>query len=146
MSWKKHFTRYDGGDGKSHAKANRWQSWLPEVYSGQPNRTERYQQYDQMDMDSEINAALDTIAEFSTQADTSTKLPLMIHFKDDATESEVNALETGLRQWCNINEFERRMFGIFRSTIKYGDQFFIRDPETWKLIWVSPEDVTKDCK
>jgi len=143
MSWKKHFTRYDGGDGKSHAKANRWQSWLPEVYSGQPNRTERYQQYDQMDMDSEINAALDTIAEFSTQADTSTKLPLMIHFKDDATESEVNALETGLRQWCNINEFERRMFGIFRSTIKYGDQFFIRDPETWKLIWVSPEDVTK---
>ena len=39
----------------------------PEVYSGQPNRVERYTQYDQMDQDSEINGALDTIAEFSTQ-------------------------------------------------------------------------------
>ena len=45
MSWKKHFTRYntaDGTDGRSHAKASRWRSWLPEVYSGQPNRIERY--------------------------------------------------------------------------------------------------------
>ena len=144
MSWKKHFTKYDHSEGNSaRAKANRWQSWLPEVYSGQPNRVERYGQYDQMDMDSEINAALDTIAEFSTQADSTTRLPLEIHFKDDATEAEVNALETGLRQWCNINDFERRMFGLFRSAIKYGDQFFIRDPETFKLIWVEPNNVTK---
>lgn len=143
MSWKKHFTRYDGGGNAQTSKASRWASWLPEVYSGQPNRTERYQQYDQMDMDSEINAALDTISEFSTQSSPATRLPLEVFWKDDATESEVNALETSLRQWCNINDFERRMFGIFRSAIKYGDQFFIRDPETWKLIWVSPDDVTK---
>jgi len=143
MSWKKHFTRYDGDSTSGRAKANRWQSWLPEVYSGMPNRTERYIQYDQMDQDSEINAALDTIAEFSTQKDLDTLLPFEINFKDEATESEVNALETGLRQWCNINDMERRIFGIFRSAIKYGDQFFIRDPETYKLIWVSPEDVSK---
>lgn len=126
-----------------NAKANRWQSWLPEVYSGQPNRVERYVQYDQMDQDSEINAALDTIAEFSTQNSTDTYLPFKIHFKDDATEAEVNALETALKQWCNINDFERRIFNIFRSTIKYGDQFFIRDPETYKMIWLNPEDVIK---
>ncbi len=35
-------------------------SKLPEVYIGHPNRTERYNQYEQMDMDSEINAALRT--------------------------------------------------------------------------------------
>jgi hypothetical protein len=142
MSWKKHFTRYDG-DSAPRAKTNRWQSWLPEVYSGQPNRVERYVQYDQMDMDSEINAALDTIAEFSTQYDNDTKLPFEIHYKTEMTEAEVNAIETTLKQWCNINDWERRAFNMFRSTIKYGDQFFIRDPETWKLIWVNPADVTK---
>ncbi len=31
-------------------------SRLPEVYSGHPNRIERYNQYENMDMDSEINA------------------------------------------------------------------------------------------
>ena len=142
MSWKKHFTKYEPSNG-IRAKANRWQSWLPEVYSGQPNRVERYTQYDQMDMDSEINAALDTIAEFATQTNTDTRLPFEIHYKDDATESEVNAITTALNQWCNINDWERRMFGVFRSAIKYGDQLFIRDPETYKLIWVDPADVSK---
>ena len=67
MSWKKHFTAYgaQGTDSMKPSSASRFQSWLPEVYSGQPNRVERYAQYDQMDMDSEINAALDIISEFS---------------------------------------------------------------------------------
>ena len=141
--WKKHFTRYDGATGTAKTATSRWQSWLPEVYSGQPNRVERYTQYDQMDQDSEINAALDTIAEFSTQTDSSNELPFKVHFKDEATESEVNALETALSQWCNINDWERRAFGMFRSAIKYGDQFFIRDDETYILNWVNPEDVVK---
>jgi hypothetical protein len=142
MSWKKHFTRYEPNNGV-RAKANRWQSWLPEVYSGQPNRVERYVQYDQMDMDSEINAALDTIAEFSTQNETQSKLPFSINYKDEMTESEINSITTALKQWCNINDWERRIFNMFRSTIKYGDHFFIRDPETYKLIWVNPADVVK---
>ena len=56
-----------------------------------PNRVERYTQYDQMDMDSEINAALDTIAEFGTQEDTDTELPFRIKYNTDATEAEVQA-------------------------------------------------------
>ena len=146
MSWKKHFTRYntdDGTDGRSTGKVNRWQSWLPEVYSGQPNRVERYTQYDQMDQDSEINAALDTIAEFSTQFDPITDLPFTINYRSEPTDSEISALETALKQWCKVNEFERRIFSMFRSCVKYGDQFFIRDPETWKLIWVNSSDVVK---
>ena len=143
MSWKKHFTRYDTGSSAPSSKTNRWGSWLPEVYSGLPNRVERYTQYDLMDQDSEINAALDTIAEFSTQFDDQNSLPFKIHYKDDATEAEINALETSLKQWCNINDFERRIHGIFRAALKYGDHFFIRDPETYKLYWVNPSDVTK---
>ena len=32
---------------------------------------------------------------------------------------------------------------MFRNTIKYGDQVFIRDPETFKLFWVEMSKVTK---
>ena len=143
MSWKKHFTKYEPGNCSVSSKTNRWASWLPEVYSGQQNRVERYTQYDIMDQDSEINSALDTIAEFSTQSDPKTKLPFKVHYKEEATESEVNALETALKQWVNINDFDRRVHGLFRATIKYGDQFFIRDPETYKLFWVNVQDVSK---
>jgi len=143
MSWKKHFQKHDMNQAGQQTKQSRWQSWLPEVYSGMPNRTERYTQYDQMDQDSEINGALDTIAEFSTQTSPETKLPFEIFYKSEATDAEVSALSTALKQWCNINDFERRAFNIIRAAIKYGDHFFVRDPETFKLFWVSPEDVTK---
>ena len=77
MSWRKHFTPVDNsglplnvqgsgtGEGPGFG-ANQLSSWLPEVYSGSPNRLMRYLQYDNMDTDTEINAALDTIAEFGT--------------------------------------------------------------------------------
>ena len=145
MSWKKHFTVYQGGSGQEMrpSTSSRFQSWLPEVYSGQPNRVERYAQYDQMDMDSEVNAALDIISEFSTQLDESTGLPFSLSYHGDVTESETKILEQTLRQWCNLQEWDKRIFKTFRNAIKYGDQFFIRDPETWALLYASPIDVTK---
>ena len=125
MSWKKHFTAYNGQTsvGMKPSSSSRFQSWLPEVYSGQPNRVERYTQYDQMDMDSEINAALDIITEFSTQIDEHTKLPFKITYKDNATESETKILEQTLQQWCNLQDWDKRIFRMFRNSIKYGDQF-----------------------
>lgn len=146
MSWKKHFTVYGGQNAQGAMKpsgASRFQSWLPEVYSGQPNRVERYAQYDQMDMDSEINAALDIISEFSTQVDETTNLPFKIEYKEQATESESKILEQTLQQWCNLQDWDKRIFRMFRNSIKYGDQFFIRDPETWELYYVNPADVMK---
>jgi len=145
MSWKKHFTVYGGqnADSMKPSSASRFQSWLPEVYSGQPNRVERYAQYDQMDMDSEINAALDIISEFSTQIDEHSGLPFRIEYRDDATESESKILEQTLQQWCNLQDWDKRIFRMFRNSIKYGDQFFIRDPETWELYYVNPVDVMK---
>ena len=150
MSWKKHFVVYQNKSpipGNTNSKTrgegytSRFQSWLPEVYTGMPNRTERYMQYDQMDMDSEINMALDTIAEFSTQMDEETGSPFKISFKDDPTESEAKILKQALKQWCNLNDWDRRIFRTFRNVIKYGDQPFIRDPETWELLFVQPQDV-----
>jgi hypothetical protein len=148
MSWKKHFTTYQGNKSPISGANNRdknsaasFQSWLPEVYTGQPNRLERYTQYDFMDQDSEINTALDTIAEFSTQVDEETQTPFIINWNDAPTETESDVLLTVLRQWCRVNDWNRRLFNTFRNTVKYGDQPFVRDPETWKLFYVNPMDV-----
>lgn len=154
MTWKKYFKTYDGiernsdsdrydGRNANEASNKRYSSWLPEVYQGQPNRVNRYGQYDQMDLDSEVNAALDVIAEFSTLYDDTNKSPFQIEYNDDPSESESEVIQKSLRQWVAINEFKKRAFRIFRNTIKYGDQIFIRDPETYKLYWVDPAKVEK---
>ena len=42
-----------------------------------------------------------------------------------------------------VNEFNKRVFKIFRNTLKYGDQVFVRDPETFQWSWVEMTDVNK---
>jgi hypothetical protein len=118
-------------------------SRLPEVYTGHPNRVERYNQYEMMDVDAEINACLDIIAEFSTQKNEQNNTPFEIQFSEDPTPHEVELIKKQLQQWCKLNEFDTRTFKIFRNTIKYGDQVFIRDPENFKLYWVDMTKVTK---
>jgi len=120
-----------------------YRSRLPEVYTGHPNRIERYNQYEMMDVDAEINACLDIISEFSTQTNEHNKTPFDLDFKDEPTQHEVEMLKTQLQQWCKLNEFDTRTFKIFRNTIKFGDQVFVRDPENFKLYWI---DMTKVIK
>ena len=154
MSWRKYFTSVDNsglplnvtgskdtsGPG---AATSRYASWLPEVYAGSPNRLMRYMQYDHMDNDLEVNAALDTIAEFGSQAEATSKFPFELSYKGKPSDTENKILTKSLEQWCRLNEMHKRAFRIFRSTIKYGDQFFIRDPETYKLYWVDPANIEK---
>jgi hypothetical protein len=120
-----------------------YQSRLPEVYIGHPNRIERYNQYENMDCDPEINACLDILSEFSTQMNEHNHTPFEIQFNSDPTQTETAIIGKQLQQWCKLNEMETRVFKIFRNTMKYGDQVFIRDPETFKLYWV---DMTKVVK
>ena len=120
-----------------------YMSRLPEVYTGHPNRIERYNQYEMMDVDAEINACLDILAEFSTQRNEHNKTPFSFEYKDDPTPREVELLTKQLQQWCKLNEFDSRMFKIFRNVVKYGDQVFVRDPENFKLYWVDMVKVIK---
>jgi len=150
MSWKKHFKIWEpeaelgkSNRGGGAASSSKFASWLQEVYTGQPNRTDRYTQYDQMDIDSEVNAALDTISEFCTQSDIETNLPFRVMWKNDPTESESKVVNESLKKWVAINKLDQRIFRIFRSAIKYGDHFFLRDPETFELYWVNPIDVKR---
>jgi hypothetical protein len=132
-----------GGWNNTEFGYKNYMSRLPEVYTGHPNRIERYNQYEMMDVDAEINACLDIISEFSTQKNEHNKTPFNFEFKDDPTPHEINILKTQLQQWCKLNEFDTRVFKIFRNTIKYGDQLFVRDPENFKLYWVDMVKVIK---
>ena len=170
MSYKKRFTNksgisspigggnsttgaWNGSPGQNGSQTGGWDnnefgyknymSRLPEVYTGHPNRIERYNQYEMMDVDAEINACLDILAEFSTQKNEHNDTPFNLNYKDDPTPHEVELLKTQLQQWCKLNDFDKRAFKVFRNVVKYGDQVFVRDPETFKLFWV---DMTKVIK
>ena len=154
MSWKKYFTPVKTGNqsgalsplgnnrGMGPARSN-YSSYLPDIYTGTPNRVERYLQYDTMDMDSEVNAALDILAEFSTQKNKENNTNFHLFFKQQATNSEIKVLRELLQQWNKLQQFETRLFRIARNTFKYGDTFFVRDPETQKWFYVDPGKVTK---
>jgi hypothetical protein len=118
-------------------------SKLPEVYIGHPNRTERYNQYEQMDMDSEVNAALDIIADFCTQTNLENGTGFDLFFKEKPTDNEIKILKDQLNQWCNLNKLNKRLYKLFRNVIKYGDQVFLRDPETFELYWTEMHKVVK---
>ena len=128
--------------GSAASKTN-YSSFLPDVYVGSPNRIERYLQYDTMDTDSEVNAALDIIAEFATQKNRENDTPFSINFRDKATSVEVKLLGDYLRKWSTLQQLETRIFRIFRNTCKYGDTFFIRDSETKKWFYLDPGKLVK---
>ena len=132
-----------GGTNNDDFGYKNYRSRLPEVYTGHPNRIERYNQYEMMDVDAEINACLDIIAEFSTQKNEHNQTPFNLNWKDEPTPHEIELLKTQLQQWSKLNEFNTRLFKIFRNCLKYGDQVFVRDPENFKLYWVDMIKVIK---
>lgn len=159
MSWKKHFTPvnpdgttsgsyspvgggYPKGTKVGPARSN-YSSYLPDIYTGAPNRVDRYGQYNSMDLDTEVNAALDILSEFCTQKNTTNKTPFAIDFIKQATSSETSVINQYLQQWCKLQKFETRIFRIIRNTFKYGDAFFLRDPETKKWFHVDPGRVVR---
>ena len=154
MSWKKYFTPVPTGNQGSNvsplSNANRagpartnYSSYLPDIYTGSPNRIERYMQYDTMDGDPEVNAALDILAEFCTQLSKDTNSAFSVKWKSKATNSEIKILGEYLHQWSKLQQFETRMFRILRNIFKYGDGFFLRDPETQKWFYVDPGKIVK---
>jgi hypothetical protein len=150
VSWKKHFkvVKINDASPLTNTKDNgfgyrNYQYKLPEIYIGHPNRLDRYNQYESMDLDSEVNSALDIVAEFCTQTNNETATPFDINFKERPTDREIKILKEQLQQWCSLNKFHKRIFKLFRNTLKYGDQLFLRDPETFELYWVEMSKVTK---
>ena len=154
MSWKKYFTPVNtdnqsgslspiSGGGRPGPARTNYSSYLPDVYAGSPTRIEKYMQYDTMDMDSEVNAALDILAEFCTGKDKENATPFHMFFRHPPTGTETKMLKDALQKWTKQQQFENRIFRIVRNTFKYGDCFFVRDPETKKLLYVDQAKVSK---
>jgi len=153
MAWKKFFTPVNTSGslspvsgstgGQSNPSRTNYSSYLPDVYSGHPNRLERYGQYDTMDTDSEVNAALDILAEFCSQTNEENGTPFSVFFKEQATGTETKIIRKYLQQWTRLNKFHTRIFKIVRNAFKYGDVFFVRDPETQSWMYVDPAKVDK---
>ena len=154
MSWKKYFTPVDVSGKLSPISGNmatggnmpgrtNYSSYLPDIYAGHPNRLERYGQYDTMDTDSEVNAAFDILAEFCTQSNDENGTPFQIFFKEQATQTEIKIIKKYLQQWTRLNHFQIRMFKIVRNAFKYGDTFFVRDPENQSWMYIDPSKVDK---
>lgn len=139
------YPKNDGSSGMQQADFvfRNYASRLPEVYSGHPNRVERYNQYENMDMDSEINACLDIIAEFSTQMNEQNGTPFEVKYNDNPTDHEIGIIKKQLQQWVKLNKLDQRIFKLFRNTIKYGDQVFVRDPQTFEMMWVDMSKVMR---
>jgi len=154
MSWKKYFTPVNvdnksgsispvGSGGRPGPARSNYSSFLPDVYAGAPNRVERYMQYDTMDMDSEVNAALDILAEFCTQKDKENATAFHTFFRGSPTATEVKLIKESLQKWSKQQQFETRIFRIVRNAFKYGDCFFVRDPQTLKWLFVDAAKVSK---
>jgi len=157
MSWKRYFTNVPTGDNNSGslspfsgrggmepgpARSN-YSSYLPDVYVGSPNRVERYGQYNVMDNDSEVNAALDILGEFCSHQNPTNGTNFALKFNKPGTSSEIKVLQQYLLQWSKLQNFDTKMFRILRNVFKYGDSFFIRDPETKKWYHVDPAKVSR---
>ena len=68
---------------------------------------------------------MDILAEFCTQTNVENGTGFDIHFHETPTESEVEIIKQQLINWNNLNDFDKRLFKIFRNVLKYGDFRFI---------------------
>jgi hypothetical protein len=147
-TWKKYFRavnnpldaayerQQQGTPGDGRSTASKFQSILPEIYAGHPNRIQRYYQYEDMARDSDISAALDTIANFCTQSEEQSDSPFEVNYFQKATDQEIKIIEETLTQWVKANKFKAKLRKIFRNCAQNGDAFFIRDPEDHTWFWI----------
>jgi Bacteriophage T4-like portal protein (Gp20) len=144
VAWTKHFTviksapvmpQVDRSQAYSTMTA-RTSSWLNIAYQGNPQRIPRYYQFQEMDSDSDINTALDTIADFCTQSEEQSDEPFEVKFNGEPNESEVKIIKQMLARWIKLNSLRSRLWYMFRDCIKNGDAFFLRDPETQEWLWL----------
>lgn len=117
-------------------------SWYSQVMRGPGSRMNQYHQYDAMDADIDLARSLDIIAEEMTGKDEKTKLPFVIEYNkednQDISDTTAVTLRQAVRQWSEMQELNRRLFGIARALVKYGDCFFRKTSDTKKWKWVDP--------
>lgn len=116
--------------------------WYSQVLRGPGSRSQSYKQYDAMDTDIDIARSLDIIAEEMSSKDEKSKLPFLIEYQkednQDVSDSTSVTLRQAVRQWTEIQDFQKRIFQIARCLVKYGDCFFRKTSDTKKWVYVDP--------
>jgi len=117
-------------------------TWYSQIMRGPGSRTSSYRQYDSMDADIDIARSLDIIAEEMTNKNEKTNLPFDIEYNkednQDISDTTAITLRQAVRQWTELHDFNRRLFNIARTLVKYGDCFFRKVSDTKKWVWVDP--------
>ena len=120
-------------------------TWYQRLVQGSASRITRYREYDMMDNDVEIARSLDTIAEEMVGNATNDLMPINLVINEmkvaEARSSDVVTLRSVLKYWCDIHDWDQRLFKICRVAVKYGDCFFIRNNSTSKWTFIPPKDV-----
>lgn len=129
------------GNEENNNVYDRYKNYLPIIYQGPSNRGERYTIYDNMVQDPIINWSIQTIADFIIQSDKDKPFIINYDTKEKLPDSQTLSIEKGLEDWIQDNEWKRRIFPTVVDILKYGDVFFIRDPETYELNKVNIYDV-----
>ena len=70
-------------------------------------------------------------------------MPFDVEYILNPSDTEAQIIDKTLHSWVRLNKMHKRAFRMFRSVCKYGDQFFIRDPETFELFWIDPANIEK---
>jgi hypothetical protein len=123
-------------------------TWFQRLIQGSTSRLSRYREYDLMDDDVDVARALDIIAEEMTGNVSDIEDIFEFEFLEadyeQPSETEVVTLKTTLRYWYTENDYNKLLFHIARTTIKYGDCFFrkVKIQDTYKLTFVHPRFVT----
>lgn len=116
--------------------------WYSQVLRGPGSRAATYKQYNAMDADIDISRSLDIIAEEMSGKDDKTKLPFIIDYQkednQDVSDSTSVTLRQAVRQWSDLQDFNKRIFQIARCLVKYGDCFFRKTSDTKKWIYIDP--------
>ena len=152
MSYKKTWTKlspkYLGYNHSTNASSDeqvnismtRAKNFLPELYQGPQNRCERYGIYEAMEQEPVISSSLDILADYIGNIKNGHIFKLKF-VSDDISDNHIKFLTELLNQWEQLNDFKKRIFSIVRDAMKYGDVFFIRDPDTGFLLKVNIYDV-----
>ena len=130
------FTALDSQDVSGSGGAYGAYGWYHRLVQGSSSRSVRYREYDVMDNDTDVSAALDIIAEEVTGNTPKSEEPLVIKITSEneqmVASSLVVTLKAALKTWSTIQDWNKRLYPTVRQTLKYGDTFYIR-PTTKKF-------------
>jgi len=120
-------------------------SWYARFLQGTASRVTRYKEYEAMDQDVEVALALDTIAEHMTETNSKTDMAIDLDMQVEEGQivksSIILTLRSALRHWCNMHDWDNRLYNLSRALCIYGDVFFMKLNDYTEWTFVHPSRV-----